>query len=216
MDYQTNRRNMIDGQVLPNRVTDPAVVAAMEDLPRESFVPKAFQGVAYVDNSIPLGNERYIMPPMATARLFDTLEVQPGDVALVIGSGAGYAAAIMARLANTVIAVECEKALAEQASVTLVDEGMDAVAVIQGELATGYPDQAPYDVIFINGAVDEVPQTILDQLAEGGRLIAVINQPGMGRATLYVCSGGVISSREAFDLCVPCLPGFAKEKGFSF
>lgn len=215
MDFEASRRNMIDGQVLPNRVTDPAVIAAMEELPREAFVPKAYKSLAYMDRHIPLGGDRYIMAPMATARLFEALAVQPDDVALVIGAGAGYTAAVMARLASTVIAVESDKQLAEKTSETLTKEGLEAVAVIQGDLAKGYPDQAPYDVIFINGAVNAVPQEILDQLGEGGRLIAVVNNRGVGRATLFVRNNGVLSSREDFDLNVPQLPEFESEKAFA-
>ena len=216
-DFAAARSNMVDGQLRPNRVSDPAVLAAILELPRERFVPAGLKGVAYVDGDIPLGEGRHLMAPLDLGRLLQAAQIASGDVALNIGAASGYDAAVLGALASTVVAVESDPALAEGATATLAELGIGNVAVVRGKLANGYPEQAPYDVIFFSGAVPEVPVRILDQLAEGGRLVAVIDrEPGVGSATLFVRLEGVISHRVFCDASPPLLPELAPAPKFVF
>jgi protein-L-isoaspartate(D-aspartate) O-methyltransferase len=217
MDYATARLNMVESQVRPTRVTDPRIVEAMLQLPRESFLPKPLRGIAYVDEDIHIGDGRYLMEPMVLARLVQAARITANDVVLEIGTATGYGAALLARLASTVVALESDPALAKSASSTLGSLGVDNVAVVEGPLAVGYPKQAPYDVIILGGGIEHVPKAISDQLAEGGRLVAVVVPPGeQGRAILATRVAGVVSTRIIFDASSPILPGFRREPGFVF
>ena len=217
-DFALARRNMIDGQLRPNRVTNPQLLAAIADLPRERFLPPGLQSVAYADDDVPLGNGRYLMEPMILARLIQTLQPQPEDKALVVASGTGYGTALLARLVKSVVAVEADARLASSAEQTIRALGIGNVHQVTGRMEDAYPADAPYDVILIEGAVQKVPATILDQLAEGGRLGTVIAAPtGMlGVAHLMVKEGGVASGRPLFDAGTPPLPGFAAPPRFTF
>lgn len=218
MDYAATRKNMVDGQILPNRVTDPLVIDAMYAVPREAFVPKHLQSIAYVDEALALGKGRYLVEPIILARLFQAAEISQTDVVLDIGAGTGYASAILAKIAATVVSLESDKGLAESASATLSNQGIDNAVVIEGDLAKGYAEQGPYDVIFINGAVGEIPESILKQLADGGRLITVTEgKEAVGSAILVVRDGESFARRELFDAGTPILPGFeAKRPEFIF
>lgn len=217
MDYAAARLNMVESQVRPNRVTDPRIVMAMLELPRENFVPKPLRGIAYVDEDIHIGDGRYLMEPMVLARLLQAAEITLNDVVLEIGTATGYGAAVMSRLASTVVALESDAAMAKAASTRLTDLGIDNVAVVEGTLAQGYPKQAPYNVIVLSGGVEHIPSVITDQLAEGGRLVAVVVPPGQpGRATLASRIGGSVSTRVIFDASCPLLPGFTRDAGFVF
>jgi protein-L-isoaspartate(D-aspartate) O-methyltransferase len=217
VDYTESRWNMVESQIRTNKVTDPALLAVMANLPRECFVPEPLRGIAYVDEDIPLGKGRYLMEPMVLARLLQTAAVRPEDVVLDVGCATGYSTAVLARLANTVVAVESDPELAARATGTLAELGIDNAVVVEAPLREGYPKQAPYDVIFIGGAVPEIPRVIADQLAEGGRLVTVVAEEGaVGRGTLMIRSGGVLSDRPVFDAATPPLPEFSREPGFVF
>jgi protein-L-isoaspartate(D-aspartate) O-methyltransferase len=216
MDYAAARRNMVESQLRPNKVTDPALLEAWATLPRELFVPAALRDVAYVDEDIPLGRGRFLMEPMIFGRLVELAAVRPSDAALVIGAGLGYGAALLARIAGRVIALESDHEFARQAAQALQSLGAANVAFVEGPLAEGAPRQAPFDVILFDGAVDRVPPAILNQLAEGGRLAAVVRTGGIGRATLMTRRGGILASRLAFDAAVPLLPGFEAQPAFVF
>ena len=216
MDYATARQHMVESQIRPNRVTDPAIISAMAEVPRETFVPKPFLGVAYVDEVIALGGGRHLLAPMVLARLLQTAEVKPGDAVLDIGCGPGYSAAVLARLADVVVAMESDPDLAAAASRNLAELEIDNVAVVNAPLDQGYAKQGPYDVIFFDGAVDRIPPAISDQLADGGRLVAVFSGNGMGKATLMSRHGDSLSRRQVFDAAAPALPGFVEETGFVF
>jgi protein-L-isoaspartate(D-aspartate) O-methyltransferase len=219
-DFALARRNMIDGQLRPNRVTNIPILAAIADLPRERFLPAGLQSVAYADDDVPLGNGRYLMEPMILARLIQTLQPQPGDKALVVASGAGYGTALLARLVKSVVALEADAALAGSAEQTIKALGITNVQHVTGKMETGVPAaDGPYDVILIEGAVQHVPPAIVDQLAEGGRLGTVIAAPSagvLGLAQLIVKEGGVAAGRPIFDAGTPALPGFAPPPRFTF
>ncbi len=216
-DCAAARLNMVDSQLRTNKVTDTALLEAFEAVPREAFVPEGLRGIAYVDEDIPLGNDRFVMEPMIMARLLQAARPQADDIALDIGCATGYATAILSRLVATVVALEAEAALAAQANRTLSELEIDNAVVVEGALIEGYPKQAPYNVIVLGAAVAEIPAAISDQLAEGGRLVTVVKDTtGMGRATLMQRDGDVVSSRVLFDAALPLLPGFEVEPGFVF
>jgi len=219
MDYAAARRHMVDSQILPNKVTDPRIIDAMAGLPRESFVPDHRRDTSYVDEAISVGDNRYLMEPMVTARVLQHAAPGENDLALIIGCATGYTAAVLAGMVNTAVVVESNTAMADQASQTLSDLGIDNVAVMEGSLADGYPKQAPYDLIIFDGAVPEVPQQIIEQLAEGGRLVAIVgggDSRTMGHVVIMTRFHGVISSSEIFQAGTPMLPGFEQPAGFSF
>jgi len=216
-DYSAARLNMVEGQVRPNKVTDHALIEAMSTVPRELFVPKAARGFAYVDEDIAIGNGRYLVEPMVIARLLQEAQVRPTDIVLDVGCGTGYATALLSRMAATVVALESDAELAGRANQTLRDLGVDNFVLVEGPLAEGYPKQAPYDVILIHGSVAEVPAAILEQLADGGRLVTVVSPNGrMGQARLYQRTGSVETGRVLFDAATPLLPGFERKPVFEF
>ncbi len=217
VDFAAARSNMVESQIRTNKVTDPNLLDAFETTPRERFVPESLRGIAYVDEDVALGGQRFVMEPMVLAKLLQAARPGPGDVALDLGCGSGYATAILSRLVATVVALEVDAALAAAANQTLDELEIDNAVVVEGQLAEGYPKQAPYNVILLNGAVSEVPLAIADQLAEGGRLVTVVSVgAGLGRATLMRRDSGVISSRILCDAAVPVLPGFEAAPGFVF
>ncbi len=217
MDFAEARRRMVDSQIRPNRVTDARVLAAMGEVPREEFVPELLRGVAYVDEDIEIGERRYLMEPLLLARLLQGVELKPSDVVLDIGCGTGYTPAVVARLVSTVVALECDAEIARRANQNLIELGIDNAAVIEGPLAQGYPEHAPYDVIFLSGGVATLPPGLIEQLAEGGRLIGVFRgADGVGRARMVVRQGGLSVAHELFNAATPLLPGFETEPEFVF
>ncbi len=216
MNFSAARQNMVESQLRPNRVTDEDLLAAFGVVPRELFVPAPLAGVAYVDDDIEISPGRWLMEPMVLGRLLQAASLRREDVALVIGCGTGYASAIVARLVNTVVALESDAALVATATRLLGELAIDNVVVLEGRLTDGHPAQAPYDVILIDGGVDEVPPGIQQQLAEGGRLVTVVQSGGVGRATLMTRRAGSVSGRILFDAAVPPLPAFELAPGFVF
>ena len=217
MDPSLARQNMIDCQMLPNRITDSRILEVMQELPREEFLPKSKQSFAYVDKALSIGSKRFLMEPLTTARLLQALELRSSDVALSIGCGSGYSVAVLAKIVDTVVAVEQNNRLAREATQVVASNGIDNLVVVEGELSDGYPKQAPYDVIFFDGGVCEVPVKIKDQLAERGRAVAVIIKPGeVGTLKLYKKFNGIVSSIDLFEVSAPLLPGFGTEIVFSF
>lgn len=218
MTYAAVRHNMVENQIRTNRVTDPVVTRAMEDIPRELFVPKHLRGIAYVDEDIDLGGGRFLMEPMVFARLLQAAEIKDTDVVLDIGCCTGYSTGVLAKTAGTVVGVEDDADMAARASALLGELGIDNAAVVKAPLAEGYPAQAPYDVIVIEGAVAEVPEALCGQLADGGRLVAVVREKSgvVGKATLITRSGSGFGRRVIFDAGTPLLPGFARPTGFVF
>lgn len=216
MDFELARDLMIDGQLKPNQVNDPRILDAFRVVPRELFVPSSLKGVAYVDEDIEVAPGRYLLEPLVLARMIQAANPTARDVALDVASGTGYSAAVLAQLAGAVVALEEDQELADRATGTLLDLRYDSVVVVKSPLTQGWAEQAPYDVIVINGMVEDVPQALLDQLNENGRLVAVENMRGVGKAMLYIKEGGIIGRRELFDAASPLLPGFVKPRGFVF
>jgi len=215
--YQTARANMIESQLRPNRVTDERVIAAFARLRRELFVPEHLRGVAYVDEDLPLGPGRYLMEPMVAARLLQSVMPGAKEAALVVGAGIGYEAALLALLMRSVIALEEDEWLARLGRAALVDHRIGSVVYVDGPLAGGHRQRAPYDVILFGGAAAEIPSDIAAQLGEGGRMAAVLRPgQGVGRATLATRTGGVLAQRVIFDAATPLLPGLVPKPAFVF
>ncbi len=216
VDFSQARTMMVDTQVRPNDVTKYPVIEAMLTVPREAFVPDARQAVAYVGENVPLAQDRWLLEPRSFGKMLDGLNIQPTELVLIVGAGLGYEAAVVARLAQAVVALESHPEMAAQAEATLAEQGVDNVAVVTGDLAAGYPGQAPYDVILIAGGVEEVPQALTDQLAEGGRIGAIFAEGNLGVARIGHKIDGEINWRFAFNASAPVLPGFNRRKGFVF
>ena len=218
-DFAAARRKMVDGQVRPADVTDLRLIAAMLEVPRERFVPAAMAALAYLDNDVALNERgaaaaRKSLKPMVLAKLIAAAAVGANDRVLVAGCGTGYSAAILGYLAREVIALEQDAGLARRAMEALREQRN--VTVVSGELAAGWPTRAPYDAILLDGATEIVPQVLLSQLGEEGRLVCVLGAPPASKATLYRRSGGEVGSRPIFDASAPLLPGFAKPPAFAF
>ncbi|MEN8721732.1 MAG: protein-L-isoaspartate O-methyltransferase [Alphaproteobacteria bacterium] len=214
-DFAQQRFNMVESQVRPNNVTDPRIAARMHDIPREQFVPKPRRALAYVDEPVLIADGRYLIPAMQFSKLLQLAGIEADDSVLVVGCGLGYGAAIAAGLAESVIAVDEDEALVAAANDTLADLGIDNAAVVEGVLSEGMAKQGPYDVIFVEGAVSEVPQNLLDQLADGGRLVAFLANGTFGKAVIYTKTDGHVGMRQDFDAVVPPLPGFEKAPEFA-
>jgi protein-L-isoaspartate(D-aspartate) O-methyltransferase len=217
MDHARARLNMIENQLRPNRIEDPGLIAAMREVPRERFVPKALRGVAYADEDLPLPDGRYLIEPLALARLIQAARIGPQDVVLVLGCTTGYVGAVVARLAATVILVAPDEASGKQLESLLEELGADnMVVVLNPSPATGHPEQAPFDVILLAGSVEQVPPALLAQIGEGGRLVAVIDDGRIGKGTVFTRLHGVVGSRVMFDAQIPALPGLQNTIGFVF
>jgi protein-L-isoaspartate(D-aspartate) O-methyltransferase len=215
--HETARANMIESQLRPNKVTDERLIEAFSRLRRELFVPEPLRGVAYVDEDLPLGRGRYLMEPMVAARLLQALMPERKETALVVGAGVGYEAALLASLTRGVIALEADEEPARLGRAALVDHRIASVVYVEAPLAAGHRQRAPYDVILFGGAVAEIPSEVAAQLAEGGRMAAVLRPgAGLGRATLTTRTGGVLAQRVIFDAATPLLPGFAPKPVFVF
>jgi protein-L-isoaspartate(D-aspartate) O-methyltransferase len=213
-DFAAARRNMVDGQVRTQDVTDLRIIGAMLDVPRERFVPPAKASLAYLDLDIPLGQgaaARRLLKPMVLAKLIQAAEPEQGDRVLDVACGTGYSSAVLAELAGEVVALEEDAALAAQAEKNLAGRA----TVVTGPLIAGWPSGGPYDVILLNGASEIVPQSLFGQLKDGGRLVCVIGA-SPGKAMLYLRSGAEVGSRPLFDAAAPLLPGFVKAPAFVF
>ena len=214
-EFGAARAHMIESQLRPNKVMDGRVLRAFAEIRRELFVPQHLRVVAYIDEDLPVGRGRYLTEPMVAARLLQAATIERTDTVLIIGAGMGYEAALAAMLARSVVAVEEDPELARRARAALVEHSIASVSVVEGPLPQGYRPRAPYDVILFCGGVAEVPSEIDSQLAEGGRLLAVVNPAnGVGRATLRTRTGGVVARRVLFDAATPLLPGFLPKRAF--
>lgn len=211
--FDQMRRAMVASQLRTTAVNDPRVIMAMGEVPRERFVPADKAALAYSDGAISLGADRALNPPMVIGRLLTEARVGSDDRVLLLGAGSGYSAELLSRLAGSVIAVEQDPTLLAKARETVTARN---VRLVEGELAAGWADGAPYDLILIDGAVEEVPPALIEQLAEGGRLAAPIAERGVTRLTIGRRAGGAFGMTSFADAAAVSLPGFARVAEFSF
>ncbi len=224
VDYATQRKNMVESQVRPSDVTDRRIIRAMLDLPRELFVPERLRALAYMDGSVPLtpathgGTRRALLSARVLAKLVQAADVASGASVLAVGAGPGYGAALLAGLGARVVALESDPDLRNDAIRRLADLSAGNVTVVDGPLDQGWPDEGPYDAILIEGAVETVASGLLDQLKDGGRLvaIAVAGNRTTGRATVWRRDGRTFGKTEIFDAAADVLPGFEKPRVFAF
>ncbi len=215
--FDEMRQAMIACQLRTTGVSDPRVVEAFAAVPRERFVPGERAMLAYLDEDQPIAPGRYIMEPMAFGQLLMGARFRGHERVLIVGAGSGYSAAVIARLAGEVIALEQDAALATKARTNLAELGVTNATVVDGALAGGWPQGAPYDVLFFDGAVEQVPPALLGQLKDGGRVIGVIvDEDGVQRAATGVVAGGSFGLAEFTDISVRPLPGFERPKRFTF
>jgi protein-L-isoaspartate(D-aspartate) O-methyltransferase len=221
IDFAAARRMMVDGQVRTSDVTDPRIIATMLELPRERFVSGANAALAYLDLDVPVqqasGREevRRLIKPMVLAKMVQAAAVKEADHVLDVGCATGYSSALLARLAQSVVALEEDTALAQAADANFKSVGTRNATVVTGPLTAGWQAKGPYDVIFVNGATEVVPHDLCAQLKDGGRLLAVLGRPN-GRAMVYRSVAGDVSGWPIFDATAPLLPGFAQPPAFVF
>lgn len=214
LDFRSMREAMVKNQLRANNVSDPAIVAIVEALRREDFVPADKRALAYADAVVPLGGGRALNPPMATARLINDAQVKPGDAVLLIGAATGYAAAVIAQLAAQVVALEEDSTLADVARAALSDYAN--VMTVNGPFTKGWHEGAPYDVIIIDGAVSAPGNEIVEQLAPGGRLLTGLVDNGVTRLARGVRHGDHVGLVAFADVETVILPGFERPAGFKF
>jgi protein-L-isoaspartate(D-aspartate) O-methyltransferase len=216
-DTATQRANMVEGQVRTNDVTDPRIYGALREVPRERFVPTAKRALAYADVPVEIAQGRYLLDPRTFGKLLQLAGLRASDRVLDVACGTGYSTVVLARIARSVIGLEQDADLVRIASDLIPQNGATNATVVQGGLTEGAKASGPFDVIVIEGAVEAVPDQLLAQLAEGGRLVAIVTVPGgQGRAQLFVREKGGVGSRFDFDATVPALAGFKKVVGFVF
>jgi protein-L-isoaspartate(D-aspartate) O-methyltransferase len=217
-DFAAARRHMVDGQVRTADVTDLRIISAMLEVPRERYVPPQAAGLAYLDLGLGLKDAgaatRSLLKPMVLARLIQAADLAADAKVLVIGCATGYSAAVLARIAGQVIALEQDEKLRAAALATLA--GQSNVTVVNGPLVDGWKPGAPYDAILVDGAIEELPDVLARQLKDGGRLVCVLGTSPGASAMLYRQSGGDLSGRAIFDAAAGVLPGFAKAPIFAF
>jgi len=213
-NYRAMRRAMVESQLRTNDVNDAAIIEAILAEPREDYLPEARRSAAYIDRAVPLGAGRALNPPLATARLLVEAAPRAGETVLLIGAATGYAAALLARLGCTVVAVEEQAELAAQAQASLA--GQSAVTVKTGVLGAGAPDSGPYDVLIVDGAVEILPEGLVDQLKVGGRAAFATAERGVTRLCIGTRTAGGFGARVIVDSEAVTLPGFARPKSFTF
>ena len=208
-DFSASREAMVESQLRPQGVTDSGVLEAMSKIRREDFLPNHTRPLAYVDRAVAIGEGRYLPAPAVLGQLLTQMMPVPGKRALVVGAGTGYSAAVLAAIGLEVTAVESNPALAAAAR----DQG---IAVVEAPLEMGHAAGAPYDQILIDGAVDHIPDPLIEQLADGGRLGTAIIDRGITRLTIGRKAGGAFGTLSVGDAGVPALPGFQRPRGFTF
>lgn len=213
-EFATRRVMMVDTQVRPSDVTKFPIIAAMLAIRREVYVPDSLREAAYVGENVDLGAGRVVLEARTLAKLLDALDVQPTELVLDLGCGFGYSAAVIAHLADVVVAVEEDEAMAAEAQRRLAVEGVDNAVVIAGPLVAGAAKHGPYDVITLQGGVENVPAAVLAQLKEGGRIGAIFMTGALGVAKIGYKIDGQMTWRFAFNATAPVLPGFAAARGF--
>lgn len=223
VDSTLQRKNMVESQVRPSDITNRRLITALLAVPREAFVPRHMQSVAYMDEELEValasksgGEPRALLAPRTLAKLLQAAKLEAGDIVLDIGCATGYSSAIIANMVETVVALECDEALAELAGKTLSDLSLNNAAVVTGDLAKGYASEGPYDAIIVGGMVDAISDDLLDQLKDGGHLVAIVrSSANMAHAVVWGRLGDTYDRREVTEVSGPMLPGFAKTAAFA-
>lgn len=213
-EFTQRRTVMVDTQVRPSDVTKFPIIAAMLAIPREVYVPSARREAAYIGENLTIAPGRVMLEPRTLAKMLDVLDLQPHETVLDLGCGFGYSSAVLARLVQAVVAVEEDAVIAHEAQIILSSQGVDNAAVVVGALAAGAAKHGPYDVIILQGAVEIVPEELLAQLQEGGRIAALFMDGALGVVRIGYRRGGVVSWRDAFNAAAPVLAGFQRKRGF--
>jgi protein-L-isoaspartate(D-aspartate) O-methyltransferase len=214
MDFTAQREKMVDSQIRTTDVTSHSVLRAFLAVPREAFVPERLKAVAYIDSDIEIAPGRHLMQPSPLAKLLQLAEIDKSASVLEIGAGSGYVTTLLSELAGSVTALESDPSLLETAKANLA--GRQNVELVSGSLASGFAARAPYDVIFFSGAVDQVPDAIIEQLKQGGRAIVIVGRGHSAAARLIVREGRGQSVRSVFNASVHSLPGFEEKPEFAF
>ncbi len=214
-DYAQRRTMMVDTQVRPADVTKFPIIDAMLSVPREAFLPRSLREAAYIGENIDLGGGRVMLEPRTLAKMLDVLDVQANELVLDLGCGYGYSAAVIARMAEAVVAVEDQDALRSEAQSVLAEQSADNVIVQEGLLAAGAQEHGPFDVILIEGAVEHLPDTLLQQLKEGGRIACLFAEGALGVVRIGYKLDGQMSWRFAFNAGAPVLAGFERHAAFT-
>ncbi len=214
-DFAERRRIMVDTQIRPSDVTKYPIIRAMLDVAREAFVPETKREIAYTGENVALEGGRVLLEPRTLAKMLDALDLSNDELVLDIGCAYGYSSAVMARIAQAVVALEEDEAMAEEAQAALVEAGADNVILHGGPLAAGAPEHGPYDVIILQGGVSDLPPAILDQLKDGGRIACLFMQDALGVVRIGYKSGSDVSWRFEFNAGAPVLPGFEKQADFA-
>ena len=213
-DYQTRRKTMVDTQIRPSDVTKFPIIEAFLSVPREKFVPDGKREAAYIGENFKIGQSRVILEPRTLAKLLDALDIRNDELVLDIGPGLGYSSAVISPMAEVVIAVEDDSSMANEAEEILTEVGADNVVIQIGKLEDGAPEHGPYDVIILQGGVEKIPSSILNQLKNGGRVGAIFVEEGLGTAKIGFKLNDKINWRYSFNAVAPVLPGFFKQKDF--
>ncbi|MEM6490117.1 MAG: protein-L-isoaspartate O-methyltransferase [Pseudomonadota bacterium] len=215
-DFDAARRAMVDSQVRPSDVTRYGIIEAMSSVPRERFVPAAKREIAYAELDVPLPGGRAMLAPRTLAKMLEAAAIDAGDLVLDLAPGTGYSTALIARLAEAVVAIEPADTLRATAQGALDTLEVLNAAVAGGDPTSGDAAHGPYDVIFVNGAVETLPAPLTDQLKDGGRLVAIFRDGPVGKCRVLTRAGEALSDRWVFDADAPLLPGFEKPKSFDF
>jgi len=220
MEFSVARQNMVESQIRPNGITNLALVAALGSVERENFVDDGCRSIAYLGQDLSVGspqNNRFLLDPMVLGRLLQLADIKSSDLVLDIGPASGYSSAVIAQLAESVVGVEQDRELCELSGQKLLDMGVTNAVIICGEHALGAAKEAPFDVIVINGRVPEVPDVLIGQMAENGRMVAVVGEKNHAKITLIKKQGKKLSTQTVFDASAPSLCGFeTKSTGFQF
>lgn len=215
VDYTSRRTMMVDTQVRPSDVTKFPIIDAMLDVPREVYTPDTLREAAYMGEHLALGADRVVLEPRTFAKMLEVLDIQNDHTVLDLGCGLGYSTAVLARMADFVAGVEDDADLANEAQTLLSENGVDNAAVLNGPLAEGAAKSGPYDVIMVQGAVEDVPASLLDQLREGGRIACIFAEGTLGVVRIGHKLNGSVTWRFAFNATAPTLSGFKKDVAFS-
>ncbi len=216
VDYAAARKAMVDGQIRPSDVTYYPILKALLNVPRESYVPREMRAVAYMDQPIDLGEGREILAPRTLGRMLEAINIQPNELVLVIGAEFGYATAIIAQLAEAVVAVEENATMVETATATLAEQSVDNAMVVNAPLSEGAAKPGPYDSIVVLGAVETLPVSIASQLKTGGKIVAIHHDDKHQQISVAVKSDSGLNWNAAYNASALTLPGFEFVKEFEF